>query len=262
MAEFVPLQGPEQNSDASWYTAIGAGLVSGIIKTVEGVVSLGAELIDLGADSNLAGDVERFFDKVNPFEEYADDRVVGKLTEALVQIGIPGTIGFKTARKLADKALNAKKTGNYANFKSDNVMKGMTKAKTLNSRIDQRLGLDPGTTTRFQAGVFGGALGETFVADVEGIGTFGDLFDGPTELDREETTGKEEAARRLANRFKFGAESLLITPFVYGVGSAAKALATRGAELAYSNSAVARWVDKYIGSPFRPRGDLPQEVIE
>ena len=34
---------------------------------------------------------------------------------------------------------------------------------------------------------------ETFVADVEGIGTFGDLFDGPTELDREETTGKEEA---------------------------------------------------------------------
>ena len=262
MAEFVPLQGPEQNSDASWYTAIGAGLVSGIIKTVEGVVSLGAELIDLGADSNLAGDVERFFDKVNPFEEYADDRVVGKLTEALVQIGIPGSIGFKTARKLADKALDAKKAGNYANFKSDNVMKGMTKAKTLNSRIDQRLGLDPGTTTRFQAGVFGGALGETFVADVEGIGTFGDLFDGPTELDREETTGKEEAARRLANRFKFGAESLLITPFVYGVGSAAKSLATRGAELAYSNSAVARWVDKYIGSPFRPRGDLPQEVFE
>ena len=92
MAEFVPLQGPEQNSDASWYTAIGAGLVSGIIKTVEGVVSLGAELVDLGADSNLAGNVERFFDKINPFEEYADDRVVGKLTEALVQIGIPGSI--------------------------------------------------------------------------------------------------------------------------------------------------------------------------
>ena len=97
MAEFIPLSTPEKNSDASWYTAIGAGLVSGVIKTVEGVVSLGAELIDLGADSNVAADVEKFFDKVNIFEDTADDRVIGKLTEALVSIGIPGAIGFKTA---------------------------------------------------------------------------------------------------------------------------------------------------------------------
>ena len=34
MAEFVPLQGPEKNSDASWYTSIGAGIVSGVLKTV------------------------------------------------------------------------------------------------------------------------------------------------------------------------------------------------------------------------------------
>ena len=72
MAEFVPLQGPEKNSDASWYTSIGAGLVSGVLKTVEGVVSLGAELVDLGADSNTVADVEKFFDKINPFEEIAD----------------------------------------------------------------------------------------------------------------------------------------------------------------------------------------------
>ena len=60
MAEFVPLEGPEKNNDASWYTSIGAGLVSGAIKTVEGVVSLGAELVDLGADSNVVADVEKF----------------------------------------------------------------------------------------------------------------------------------------------------------------------------------------------------------
>ena len=123
MAVFIPLEGPEKQSDASWYTAIGAGIVSGLIKTVEGVVSLGAELVDLGADSNVAADVEKFFDKVNIFEDTADDRVVGKLTEALVQIGIPGAIGFKTATKLADKAIKAKKAGNYANFKSPSVMK-------------------------------------------------------------------------------------------------------------------------------------------
>ena len=52
-----------------------------------------------------------------------------------------------------------------------------------------------------------------FVADVDDIGSFGDFFDGPTALDRDETTGSDEATRRLANRFKFGAESLFITPF-------------------------------------------------
>jgi hypothetical protein len=36
-------------------------LVSGLIKTVEGVVSLGAELVDYGADSNTAADVEQVF---------------------------------------------------------------------------------------------------------------------------------------------------------------------------------------------------------
>ena len=67
MAVFIPLEGPEKNSDASWYTSIGAGRVSGLIKTVEGVVALGAELVDLGADSNVAGDVEKFFDKLQHY---------------------------------------------------------------------------------------------------------------------------------------------------------------------------------------------------
>ncbi|BCV03048.1 MAG: hypothetical protein CM15mV60_200 [uncultured marine virus] len=47
---------------------------------------------------------------------------------------------------------------------------------------------------------------------------------GPTQLDREEGFGREDAARKLANRLKFGSESLLITPFVYGAGKSAKLL--------------------------------------
>ena len=73
----------------------------------------------------------------------------------------------------------------------------------------------------------GGAAGEAFVADVEKIGTFGDMFEGgPTQLDRDEGYGREDAARRLANRLKFGAESIAFTPFVYGVGKSAKLLAS------------------------------------
>ena len=60
MAKFVPLSEAEKNNDASFFTSLGAGIVSGLIKTVEGVVSLGAELVDLGADSNTVADVERY----------------------------------------------------------------------------------------------------------------------------------------------------------------------------------------------------------
>ena len=262
MAKFVPLIPSEENSSAAWYTSIGAGLASGLIKTVEGVVSLGAELIDLGADSNRVADVERFFDDINIFEDTAQERTVGKLVEVFTQIGIPGGVGFKLATKLADKAIKAKKAGTYANLKSKAVQEGANKARKLNLRVDERFGLEPGTTKRFAAGVFGGATGETLVADVEEIGTFGDFFDGPTAIDNLESEGRDEAGRRILNRLKFGAESIFITPFVFGVGKAGKALATRGKELAYSNSAFERWVDKYIGSPFRPRGDLPTEVFE
>ncbi len=255
MAKFVPLIPAEENSSASWYTSVGAGLVSGLIKTVEGVVSLGAELVDLGADSNTVAGVEQFFDDINIFEDTAQDRVAGRLVEVFTQIGIPGGAGFKLATKLADKAIKAKKAGTYANLKSKAVQEGMKKAKSLNDRI-------PDGTKRFAAGVFGGATGETLVADVEEIGTFGDFFEGPTALDTVEGEGREEAGRRILNRLKFGTESVFITPFVYGVGKAGKALATRGKELAYSDSAFERWVDKYVGSYFRPRGDLPTEVFD
>jgi hypothetical protein len=253
MAKYVPLSSSEENNDSSIFASIGAGLASGLIKTVEGVVSLGAELIDYGADSNTAADVEKFFDDINIFEDTAQDRVAGKLVEVFTQIGIPGGIGFKAATKLADKALKAKKAGTYANLKSKSVTLAAAKADQLNKASK---------TKRFAAGVFGGATGETFVADVEEIGTFGDFFDGPTAIDSSELEGRDEAGRRLLNRIKFGSESLLLTPFVYGVGKGGKALATRGKELAYSDSAFERWVNKYIGSPFRPRGDLPTEVFE
>ena len=252
MAKYVPLSPAEESSPSSIFASVGAGLASGLIKTVEGVVSLGAELVDYGADSNTAADVERFFDDINIFEDTAQDRVAGKLVEVFTQIGIPGGIGFKAATKLADKALKAKKAGTYANLKSKSVTLAAAKADELNKASK---------TKRFAAGVFGGATGETFVADVEDIGTFGDFFDGPTAIDDSELEGRDEAGRRLLNRLKFGSESLFLTPFVYGVGKGGKALATRGKELAYSDSAFERWVNKYIGSPFRPRGDLPEEVF-
>ena len=250
---FEPLNDAEENNEASWYEAAGAGLVSGVLKVPEGVVSLAAELIDLGADTKTAIEVEKFFDKLNPFEEVAQQHAAGKITEALVSIGVPGAAGFKTATKLADKALKAKKAGQYATLGAPNVVKGLTQANRLNKRAGVK---------RFAAGVMGGAAGETMVADVEEIGTFGDMFQSaPTGLERDaDLAPRHDAARKLMNRIKFGSESILLTPFVYGVGTGAKALAKRGKDLAYSNSRFERIVDK-IGGAFRPRQNLPEDLF-
>ena len=80
MSEFIPVSSGEEDSEVSWYTAGLSGIASGLIKVPEGVFSLGAELIDLGFDTNTAADVEMFFDKLNPFEEIAEERGIGKLT--------------------------------------------------------------------------------------------------------------------------------------------------------------------------------------
>ena len=248
-----PLLPAEENNDRSWYTAGLAGIASGIIKVPEGIFSLGAELIDLGFDTNTAADVEQFFDALNPFEEVAAERGIGKLTEALVSIGIPGAQGFKIGSNLANKYLQAKKAGTAISSGSKNLVRAKQEADKMNAGLGYK---------RFAAGAIGGAAGEAFVADVEEIGSFGDLFDrGPTKLDPYSLEGgREDAARKLMNRIKFGSEALFVTPVVAGVGKGAKALATKGKDLAYSNSRIERFLSK-IGDAFTPEGALTKSLF-
>ena len=248
-----PLFPAEENNEVSWYTSGLAGIASGGIKVVEGAFSLGAELIDLGFDTNSAANVEMFFDKLNPLEEYAEQTGIGKLTQALVQIGVPGTAGFKLGSKLAKKYFEKKKAGLLVSAGSKNI----TKQKQLADKLNKQTGY-----ARFGVGAMGGAAGEAFVADVEEIGSFGDMFDrGPTQLDSYALDGgREDATRKLMNRFKFGSESLLLTPFVAGVGKGAKALATRGKDLAYSNYRLERFLGKFAQA-FTPEGAMTKEVF-
>jgi len=259
----------EDNQGVSQTEAAAAGIISGAIKIPQGVVSLTAELMDAGAgtllgvpslkgsDVSAVAQVEEFFDRINPFEEVAQEKAAGKITEALMQIGTFGTLGSKAvlgiANKIASKGLKAKKVGKLVNPKAKNLQKGLKKTKELNKLSGKQ---------KFGAIVLGGALGETMVVDNEEIGTFGDLFEaGPTELDRNvDADPRSDATRRILNRLKFGGESLLLSPLVYGAGSAIKALATRGKQLAYSNKKIERYLDKAAGL-FRPRAKQPGEVF-
>ena len=230
-----------------------AGIASGIIKVPEGIFSLGAELMDVaGITTDAAARVEQVFDKVNIFEETAEKTAAGKITQALVQIGVPATAAASLARKGALKALRARKAGTYLNPKAKNLQKGLKKAKQLKLTTGQNI----------TAVALGGAAGETLVGDVEDIGTIGDVFEaGPTELDRDvQADPQKDAARKLLNRLKFSAESIPLTGLVFGTGVALRELGTRGKELAFSNDKLKRLFDK-VGSAFRPRGAAPQDVF-
>ena len=248
-----PLFPAEQNNEVSWYTSGLAGIVSGGIKVVEGAFSLGAELVDLGLDTNTAAQVEIFFDKLNPLEEIAEQTGVGKLTQALVQIGVPGGAGFKLGTKLYNRYFEAKKAGKLVSAGSKNL----AKQKQIADKLNKEAGVP-----RFAVGAVGGAAGEAFVADVEEIGSFGDIFDrGPTQLDVFALDGgRQDATRKLMNRLKFGSEAVLLTPFAAGIGKGAKAIATKGKELAYSNSRIDRFLNK-VAEMFTPEGPLTRSIF-
>ena len=72
-----------------------SGVASGLIAIPKGFFSLGATLLDLGVDSGRAASVEQFFDDLTEFDEKAEATASGRITEALVNIGIPGGVGLK-----------------------------------------------------------------------------------------------------------------------------------------------------------------------
>ena len=246
--------GAEGNNEISSLESALAGIASGIIKVPEGFVSLGAELLDFsGMTNNAAAKVEQAFDTINIFEETAEARASGKILQALVQIGVPAGAGAKIASKLATKALQARKAGTYVNLKGKNVRKGMEKVYKLN---------DKARAKRFAAGVVGGAAGEVFVADVENIGTIGDAFDvGPTQLDLDESSDpQEDAGRKLLNRLKFGADSVMYFPFIYGGTKAIGKVAQYGKDLAFSSSKINKTIDTAAGM-VRPTSGKPEAMF-
>jgi hypothetical protein len=246
--------GAEGDNEISSLESALAGIASGIIKIPEGFVSLGAELLDFsGMTNNAAAKVEQAFDTINIFEETAEARASGKIIQALVQIGVPATAGAKIASKLATKALQAKKAGTYVNLKGKNVRKGMEKVYKLN---------DKARVKRFAAGVVGGAAGEVFVADVENIGTIGDAFDvGPTQLDLDESSDpQEDAGRKLLNRLKFGADSVMYFPFIYGGTKAIGKVAQYGKDMAFSSSKINKTIDTAAGM-VRPTSGKPEAMF-
>tara|TARA_B100001093_G_scaffold165538_1_gene157989 strand:+ start:3863 stop:7987 length:4125 start_codon:yes stop_codon:yes gene_type:complete len=207
-----------------------AGIGSGALKIPEGFFSLGATLYDLGAGTDTATEVELFFDNINPFDELAEETMVGKLTETLVSLGVPSTAGFKLGTQLAKQGLKAKRANRYANLTSKGQVKKFKdldfaqKKKAFRGAEKEILGKSEKLKRSLadRAYLFGGGLGGSALADFvfadEEIGTIGDAIGfGPTQRDEQEREGRSEALREIENRLKFASEGALLTA---GIGGA------------------------------------------
>ena len=243
----------EESSQVSTISSILSGIGSGLISIPKGAFSLGATLYDLGAGTSKAAEVEKFFDDLTEFDEKAEATTAGKITQALVNLGVPGVVGYKFASNLAKNAIQAKKTGNYFTLNNPALREATDKAIELNTK---------GKVATFAAGAVGGGLSDAvFVGDVKEIGTFGDLLGGPTELNRGEGEDDYDPTRELINRVKFGTESALFSGAISGTGAAIKKIAQRGKDLRFSNSKIDRTLDK-IASFVRSRGGKTQEYFD
>jgi hypothetical protein len=239
----------KKEEDVGFFESALAGVATGLWNIPKGIVSLGAELYDLAADANTAKEVEKWFDDVNPFDDEAEARTIGKITQALTQIGIPAVKGAQIGASLASRALEARKAGKYMSL----------------GKIGSKI-MSPTT-----GAVVGGGLGEALVAD-EDIGTFSDILRGTslepyalTMMNIKEKEGREEALRNLLNRLKFGTEGALFNLALIGAGRGIQKLrkpSETGAN-EYLPGAIEGDFQKYgIEGGFSPQGLTRKDVFE
>jgi len=218
------------SEDSGWLASMAAAVPSGIFKIFEGVATLGATLLDLGVDKDRADSVETFFDKINPFDEAASATAAGKITELIINLGVPGAPAFRIGSGLAKATLRAKEAGTYVS--------SLEKAR--------RIG---------QGSLATGATDALFVGDVEQTGTFGDFLGGPTELDRKSDTPTAE----ILNRLKFGIEGAGFAGVIGGAGAGISALRNqKGTGKALEGTGVTLGFNKFfemVSSGLRSRSD-------
>jgi len=245
----------EKYNNISTFESVLSGIGSGLIQIPKGIFSLGATLIDMGAGTNKAAQVEKWFDDLTTLDERARATTAGKITEMLVNIGVPGGIGFKVGQKLASQALRSKRAGTYFTMTGDkgNILRdSATKLARLNNK---------GRAAKFAAGAITGGTAEgIFIGDVEQAGTFGELLGGPTRLHKDEE-GDLDPAKRLANRIKFGTEGALFTGLIGGMGKTLGLLAGRTEKLRYADNAIDKKLFNFA-SRFKKEGKMTPELFK
>ena len=250
--------------DVGFFESALAGVATGLWNIPKKVFSFGAEMYDLVGDTNTAKEVEDWFDDVNPFDDEAEARTVGKITTAISQVAPMAVFGATRGilmadriRKMAQAAIAAKKSNRVMNL----------------SRIGEKiLGAEKLTKKgKLIGGIAGGGIGEALVADQD-IGTFADMAMGTsleplaiTMMDRDESLeGRADAYRKLKNRLKFGTEGALFSLALVGAGSGLKKLrtpSTYGVQ-EYAETELGRFLQRFGITGLKPESTGTKQILE
>ena len=256
------LQTAEKGNEISTFKSVMAGLGSGLFKIPEGFISTGAMFYDLFNDTEKAAEVEKYFAKINPFDEMAEATAAGKITELIVNIGVPGGFAAKAASSIARAGIVASQSGRLLNL---GTQAGKEAAEVIGKKLAKKAApqlTKTGKAVTFGSGALGAGVAEgIFVADVEDAGTFGDLVGGFTELDRDLEGTDYDPARALLNRLKFGTEGTAFAGVLGGAGIAIKKLRNSDNAGRAVDGKLNRWLDKWISQPFRARGKQTKEAF-
>lgn len=263
------LKEEEKKEDKGFFESIGeaglsggAGLISGALKIPEGFASLGAELIDLGFDTNTADQVEDFFDKMNPFEEVAEKTLTGKIVEGLAQFGIPSVAGYKIGAKIATNVIKKRRAGKHISLKKTKSLSSQKRQEAIAKRKQTR-------KEKFligSSGLAGATVGETaaYQQDLDTLsGDFIEELTGSSALrtDKEaREPGRSDATRRILNRAKFGIEAGLLGGALTGVFTGVAAAARTGGKAAFSADPIERIFGK-IANQFTPNGPVSKRFF-
>ena len=259
--------------------AVMSSIISGGIKVGAGFFQLGAMVKDAFDEdgipvneSNLAKFNEIFENSYigqigKHSEAIARERAIGRLTELAVQLyggwKTAGVGAIKITEKMTglfNKAVQAYKKGKYIKATGNtNLYKAAKEIKKLNELTG---------TQKFLATSVGGGFGTAAVIyKAEDIGTIGDIFFNEGEymaMDRERgKDAKDDAMRQLYNKLKLGSElAVPIIPIIVGGGKIGKLIMKKSKDLAYSNSKIEQFVEKWISKPFRARGPFEAEQFK
>ena len=257
------LQPAEENNEISTFKSAMAGIGSGLFKIPEGFISTGAMFYDLFNDTDKAAEVEKYFADINPFDEMAEATAAGRITELIVNIGVPGGFAAKAASSIARAGIVASQSGRLVNL---GTKAGKEAVEVIGKKAATKVApqlTKTGKALTFGSGALGAGVAEgIFVADTEEAGTFGDLVGGFTELDRGLEGTDYDPGRELLNRLKFGTEGALFAGAIGGAGVAIKKLRNTDNAGKVVNGRFNNWLDKWVSQPFRARGKQTKEAFE
>ena len=224
-------------------TEIGEGIVSGLIGIGQGIGELGASAIDLIADTDYASDVTESADALRDALGVDPEGLAGSIAEIGTQFVLPGLGAASAVSK-------ASKLGRLATA-------ARAKPGLVNMSRSQKLALGAQ-----QAAAAGAA--DAIVA-TDNIRTIGDFFEGgPTMTDREiGLSGREEAARRILNKAKIGAEGLGLAatvPVALSKTISSTATVAGGAAKLAAGTDTAQAVGKALQVPGKKVGEKMADI--